>query len=424
LKTTRLFTAFVVALLCVSGLEMSARAASEPTVVVILIDGLPAVALENAQTPTFDRLKREGVWSDSLVPVFPSVSHSNWSSLSTGCWPERHGIVSNQFEIDGVATDFETITDADSLLDCEPIHVVAENHGISSAALGVVGATSATRGDLARTTAPYFDTWSSSLDATRAEQIVEQLKRTDVNRPRLISAYFNGPDTILHDTGIGSDESREAVENSDRALGLVVDQITAMRDDRDVTLVVVTDHGMIMADRMFNLAKLMRNKSIAGRYIADGPVGFIYLDDPTQARAVLRALQGDSRYNVTLPEDQPAHWHLGTSPRVGQLIVYASPPYFFPMNHDMPSWVPPYESFWPLDLQVPAYIRKIGMHGYDPKETPEMNGIFFAWGSGIKQVSGPLPPIQVIDIHPTITHLLDITSANKPDGRPLTQILK
>lgn len=420
----RASTALVLASVVVMSTLAVANPSDERTVVVVLVDGFSPNLFEFADTPVFDRLKREGVWSESLLPAFPSLSHPNWASLSTGCWPENHGIVSNAFRIGEFALDFETKMNADTLLACQPINEVAEAQGVHTAALGWTGAQSTTRGDLASVVRPLFDDWNPDWDSERAEQVVEQLDRRDPDRPRLVLAYFNGPDATQHKTGMYSEATRAAVEHTDRALGVVVEKLTAMSDQQEVTLLVVTDHGMTMVDRMINIAKILRRAGVGAKYISDGPLAFIYLDDPERRGEAIGHLSGDPKFQVVLPEAQPRHWRLGSSRRVGDLIFYTRAPYFFPMDHDMPSWLPNYGRWWPEVVRIPPAVRPMGMHGYAVEDQPEMKGIFFAWGSGIAQPKSLETPVRAVDLHPTVAHLLGIQPGAPHDGIVLEDVLQ
>ncbi len=71
--------------------------AGRRTVVALLVDGLNAEMIAHFDTPNLDRLRREGAWSHDFVPTFPSISGPTWVSVSTGCWPARHGVVTDKF---------------------------------------------------------------------------------------------------------------------------------------------------------------------------------------------------------------------------------------------------------------------------------------------------------------------------------------
>ena len=45
----------------------------------------------------FDKLEKEGVKAESLIPVFPSLTFPNHYSIATGCYADDHKITGNQF---------------------------------------------------------------------------------------------------------------------------------------------------------------------------------------------------------------------------------------------------------------------------------------------------------------------------------------
>jgi hypothetical protein len=117
-----------------------ARRAGERTVVVFVFDGFAPALLEAANTPYLDRIELEGAYSRDMMPVFPSLSLPNHFSLTTGCYPEGHGVVSNHFR-DPKQGIYHTKGDADWLLACEPLNVVAERQGVRAAMFGWVANT-------------------------------------------------------------------------------------------------------------------------------------------------------------------------------------------------------------------------------------------------------------------------------------------
>jgi len=65
---------------------------------VLLIgwDGVRADALQQAYTPHFDSLIRNGSYSDSCWSVLPSRSGPGWTSILTGVSPAKHGVTDNK----------------------------------------------------------------------------------------------------------------------------------------------------------------------------------------------------------------------------------------------------------------------------------------------------------------------------------------
>src|SRR5260370_1564193 len=73
---------------------------SERQVMVLLfsLDGVRPDAIEQAETPTLDRLKRQGAWTGRARTEMPSVTLPCHQSMLRGVPVTRHRITSNQFQ--------------------------------------------------------------------------------------------------------------------------------------------------------------------------------------------------------------------------------------------------------------------------------------------------------------------------------------
>ncbi|HEX9814908.1 MAG TPA: alkaline phosphatase family protein, partial [Myxococcota bacterium] len=111
--------------LAILGLVGNGARAGERTVVVMLFDGFAPAYIEDFQTPNFDRMREEGAFTHRMDPAFPTISLINGVTISTGCWPEHHGIVTNKF-IDPERGVYDHSADADWLTGCEHMHQAAE----------------------------------------------------------------------------------------------------------------------------------------------------------------------------------------------------------------------------------------------------------------------------------------------------------
>ena len=69
----------------------------KPTVILISIDGFRADYFEKYQHPTLNTLAAEGVRAQWMTPSYPSLTFPNHYTISTGLYPENHGIVANEF---------------------------------------------------------------------------------------------------------------------------------------------------------------------------------------------------------------------------------------------------------------------------------------------------------------------------------------
>jgi alkaline phosphatase D len=65
--------------------------------VLVSFDRFANEYLDRFKLPNFQRVIRNGVRADSLIPVYPSVTFPAHYSIVTGLYPEHHGIVSLGF---------------------------------------------------------------------------------------------------------------------------------------------------------------------------------------------------------------------------------------------------------------------------------------------------------------------------------------
>ncbi len=381
------------------------------SVVVMLFDGLAPAMVEAQATPAFDRMRREGSWTHNMVPPFPTISLISGFTISTGCWPERHGIVTNRF-FDPERGFYDHSRDADWVTSCEQLHEVAERQGVPTAALGWYGEVSTRRGRLASTVL-YAATWEESpTDDERAAQITELLRLPEAERPQLILAYFRGPDGAAHFRGIEAAEVREAVGVADRAVGAVLAVVEAEGLEGEVALIVTTDHGMVPITHLINFGYILRKHRIDARMVATGTTAFVYLDDPSTRVDALAQLSVYPEFDIILPGAAPPWYHLGNGPRTGDFIISAKPGYAIEDRGQIPwylrwiAWVGP---------EIIDSTVLLASHGYPP-DTPGVEGVFYAWGAGVRD-GRELARVDAVDIHPTVTHLLGITPGEPVDGK-------
>jgi predicted AlkP superfamily pyrophosphatase or phosphodiesterase len=395
--------------------------ARDRTVIVVLFDGFAPAMLDGAKAPNFAKLKAEGAWSEHLVPAFPTVSMINHTTFVTGCWPARHGIMSNNF-IDPVRGLYVTDEDADWLEDCEPIWVAAERQGVRSAALNFDRRHSTRRGQMATFITPPAPWKDRASDEDVINSALDLLKSDAPEHPRLISLYFERPDSIAHYNGVKNPKTAEAVAYCDEIIGRLMAGIQALPADREASLIIGTDHGMIDVGPMVNMGRIMVQQSIKGREATDGASAFIYLDPGENIDRVMNALKAyDYALTAYRKGSYPAYAHLGTSPRAGDILLLARPPYWMVGPEVLPDW----GKWVGVNLFWPAIFKPFGMglkasHGYAPDQV-EMHGIFYAWGAGIGR-GVEIPKIDMVDIHPTIMGLLGLKPGEPMDGKAVPLI--
>jgi alkaline phosphatase D len=420
--------AFGAAILLFSGIFALPASAADRTVVVVLFDGFSPAMMDAAKiTPHFDEIKREGVWSRHLVPVFPSLSLANHTSFATGCWPEHHGVVSNTFYDPKLGRFGHNSTpdesDADWHTGCQSMWEAAKQQGVSAAVYNWAGRWSGKKGMLAAFANPIVPYTMRPSDDWVIAQGIKELQDTSANHPHLIALYMEGPDEHAHYHGVTSPETIAAVRQSDAYVGKLMDAIRKLPPGREATLVIGTDHGMIDVGPMVNMTRLMNMYDIKGHVAADGATAFLYLDKGESADRVAKAL-GAYKYafDVYKTGHYPSFAHLGTGPRLGDLMVLAHPPYWVVDDTVFPSWALALgvNHIWP-PIFTPFTGGLKATHGFDPRIV-QMHGIFYAWGAGIAK-GHEVKRLDMVDIEPTVMSLIGLKPGQPMDGKVVTDAL-
>jgi alkaline phosphatase D len=410
--------AFLAAAAVLFALPALAAPPAARTVVVLLFDGVAPALLELAPVPAFERMRREGAFTHGFEAPFPTISLISGFTISTGCWPEHHGIVTNKF-LDEHGELYDHSRDADWTTACEHLHQAAEKQGVRAAALDWYGARSSTQGPQASIVdaSESFDSFPD--DAARAEEVAGLLALPTERRPRLILAYFRGPDSAAHFEGMEAEETVAAVGAMDAAVARVIAAIEAGPGRESTALFVTTDHGMTPVTAIVNIERILRRNEIPARAVSTGTTAFLYFDDPAAVEPAAEKLAGYSQFEVLRRDALPDYARLGNGPRVPPLIVSAKPPYFI---EDASSW--PWALRWlgavgPEFPSAGPFLK--ATHGYPPA-TPGMSGILYAWGDGIAK-GVELPHARAVGVHPTAAGLLGIAPGAPLDGAPIRALL-
>ncbi len=193
-------------------------------VLLFSLDGVRPDAIEQAETPAIDRLKREGAWTGRARTVMPSVTLPCHTSMLRGVPVERHGITSNRFQ--PLARPVPSLIDAAHaagrhtgfFYNWEQLRDLAEPGSLDVA---------------------YFhrDCYSAKGDQKIATVASEHLRSGALE---FAFVYFGWPDECAHRNGWMSPEYLRAIENADQCLDRV---LQAVPDLAGATVLVQSDHG-------------------------------------------------------------------------------------------------------------------------------------------------------------------------------------
>jgi predicted AlkP superfamily pyrophosphatase or phosphodiesterase len=448
----------VISLLCGS---MALRAAAETTstnrvVVMISIDGLAAYYLDDpkADMPTLRKLAAEGARASMMKAVTPTVTWPNHTTLVTGDYPARHGVVGNNYydRATGkkVVLISDPVFDKDQIVKVTTVYDAAKAAGLTTAAIRWPATRNAkidwtlpdvrteelyekyTTPELIKECAaaniPLFKNDPSakfSADESRDEANTQALGLIlHQHHPALALLHVIDVDHTEHLEGPRSAGAYQAVHEADGYVRQVWDELQRDYPDR-ATLLVVSDHGFSPINKMIlpNVLLAQAGLKLAGKkdresaihLVTQGGSAFVYVKDEAKrdeilakVRETLKDLKGISKmvdyhdfkaYGVASPKDDP---------HAPDMILFAEEGCSF---GDTAAGALPFN-------EKPE--RK-GSHGHDAS-LPDLHATFVAWGVGI-QPGVNLGEIKNIDVAPTIATLLGIPLPDT-DGKPLAAALK
>ncbi|MGC3960415.1 MAG: ectonucleotide pyrophosphatase/phosphodiesterase [Verrucomicrobiota bacterium] len=256
------------------------------TVILVSLDGFRADYLEKFQPANLLKLAAQGVRAKRLIPAFPSLTFPNHYTLVTGLYPERHGIIGNNFYDPTFKTNYNAFNSGSSesrWWGGEPIWVTAIKQGRTANCMFWPGPQAEIGGVRPTEWKPFKKdtTFNECVDT-----VLGWLKQPAEKRPSFVTLYFHEPDTAAHHDGVNSPQVTTAVALVDNALGRLTSGIERLQLTNAVNLVVVSDHGMadLSTNRVIALGDLVDMSKVqtdfsgatAGLRSLDGNVDTLY----------------------------------------------------------------------------------------------------------------------------------------------------
>ncbi len=206
-------------------LFMQSFTRAESRVMIVSIDGLrPDVALR-ADMPQLRALMADGSFTFFAYTTPAAVTLPSHTSMLTGVTIERHGITGN----DDIAAANEKIL-------VPTIFDLTKKAGISSGMAAGKTKFSIYAAGKAINFA-WFDKATSDTVAGQAVNIIRQ------HQPRLMFVHFPEVDAVGHSKGWGSQLQIAAVQRTDKALGMVIDELKRLDLYDKTNIIISADHG-------------------------------------------------------------------------------------------------------------------------------------------------------------------------------------
>ena len=210
-----------------------------PKVLVIGIDGVRPDVLAEVPTPSIDALAIGGSFTARTRTTTPSVSGPSWSSMLTGVWPDKHGVMDNEFG----GRRYETFPDFLSRIESvrPELGTFAAVDWLPLMEIDGGGPTISHAVDVRVPMDGYVTGWAEG-DAAVTAAAVAHLNEAD---PDALFVYLGNPDETSHQHGSIGVEYREAIAMSDEHVGRLVDAVRARPSygEENWLVVISTDHG-------------------------------------------------------------------------------------------------------------------------------------------------------------------------------------
>lgn len=406
-------------------------------------------------TPFLLQKASEGIFCEASHAVFPTATRVNAASLSTGCYPSHHGIVDQELCVPAIDSR-KPISCADPdalqtmahleggrLLDPPTLGEILRAAG-KKMACGGAGPPGATYLMNPTVTGPVVS-WATAWPREVKERITERYggflgpESTSSERdqfilravqdvlvpeycPDLLIVWIDELDHTQHAHGLGSPEAIATLADLDLQLKCFLDALEQRCSAENITYLFLSDHGFsTISERVDADQVLIRagfKEAPDSNDIVRTSQG-LYLTGKARERLgdVVHFLQGEPwvggvflRDDLigTCPEAMPQSAVFGAHRRSAE-ITFAY------------QWSPAEN-----DYRVPGCVvgpnKMAATHG---SASPyAINNCLVAWGGGIKKGMISTAPCGIIDVAPTVLHLLGIKAPVDMDGRALNEILE
>lgn len=359
----------------------------KPTVILISLDGFRWDYLDKYKPPELNRLAREGVRARWMIPAFPTKTFPNHYTIATGLYPEHHGIIENNIWDFGVTFSMgkrEEVENSRWYLG-EPIWATAEKQGVRAAAFFFPGTETEIAGKRPTFWKPFDDKFPNEA---RIDQILEWLDLPVTERPRMFTLYFSDVDHAGHDFSPDSVETGEAVKKVDAMIARLMAGLNTRRIEKEVNLIVVSDHGMATVDqRNAIVMDDYLNRELTDRVLTTGEIWQIFPKQGQQEN-IIASLRNIRNATCWRRNKIPRRLRYNKSSRIAPIVCSAREGWFMTSRER-------YET----QKKRNNFSQLKGAHGYDNRYE-SMRATFIAHGSAFRKnyVAEPFENVEVYNL--------------------------
>ena len=424
---------------------------------VIVLDGLRPDYVTADLMPNLYALGRRGVVFTAHHAVYPTVTRVNASSISTGAYPETHGLMGNSVFFPEVDPGrFLSTSERDNLVriaeaeDGRLLTAPTLGETLQAAGMSVLVVSSGSSGSaflLNHTVAGggiihYDYTLPASLETAirtalgpapgpgtpndaRNRWAVDAYLQVGVPEidPTVTLMWLSDPDTTAHAHGIGHPVSNDALTRLDAEIGRVLAELDAVGLLDTTNVWVTSDHGFSTHTGGVDISALIEPyqgvlDDGSPRIVAGGGAIYVRDGDDATVSAIVTALQDmDEVGAIFTRAASPA----GTAGWVPGTLAFETARGAHARSADIlfsPNW-----SAEPNEYGYPGLVMTGGVAGHGSASPYDVHNTLIAVGPDVKQGIEVATPTGNVDFAPTILSLLGLETPATMQGRVLAEAL-
>ncbi|XP_043117298.1 ectonucleotide pyrophosphatase/phosphodiesterase family member 2-like isoform X3 [Puntigrus tetrazona] len=370
-------------------------------IIMLSVDGFRASYMKRGSMviPNIEKLRSCGTHAPYMRPVYPTKTYPNLYTITTGLYPESHGIVGNSMHDPGFEANFN-IRGKEKLKHRwwggQPIWITAVKQGVKAGT--------------------FF--WPVGIPMERRVlTMLQWLHLPHSERPYVYAMHSEQLDSYGHKLGPHSTELDSALKDIDKVIGQLMNGLKQMNLHRCVNIILVGDHGMEEAhcDRTEFLSSYMSNTEDI--ILIPGSLGRIRARNPNNSKYDAKAIvanltckKSDQHFKPYLKQHLPKRLHYANNHRIEEVHLMVERKWHIARKF--------YES-----KRNHGKCGFAGDHGYDNKIN-SMQTIFLGYGPSFK-FKTKIPPFENIELYNVMCDLLGLKPApNNGTHGSLNQLLR
>lgn len=447
---------FLVAACAVAlGLGTAHAQAPRRTQLLLVVDGLRPDYITPAVMPRLLALGTRGIVFTAHHSVFPTVTRVNASSMSTGTYPESHGVLGNTiysektFPNKGLNT-----SDHEQLLQMEKAEGRLQTAATLGAALQAAGRrflviSAGSPGSALLLNHPVYNgavinpefidppSLAPKVLAAIGKGPEEAVPNNVRNRwavdgylslglgelkSDVTAIWFGDPDATAHQKGIGSETTVQALQYVDAEIGRIEDTLRSRGLLDSTNIIVASDHGFSTHTGALQLAqavaKYSRPTPDGGRdiVVTEGAVNFRGPVDESRVREIVADLQARPEVGAIFTRPVSPGGPLGIVPGTLSYVVAK-------WNHPRAAAIM-ISGNWTEEKNAAGFPGKTtqgGVAGHGTSSPYDVHNTLMAAGPDFRARATSAVPTSNADLAPTLLRLLGLAVPRGMTGRPIEE---